>query len=169
MGVLFYPKIKRSKESKRYALLAGKIYGRAEEEMDLTLVPQSIRLYKEALRINPKNARALISLGTIYTMEGRNEDALTLYKKAVKIKPRSVRAHWFLAIQYDLMDMDAEADREYKTILKLDPDNFSAQLHFGIIVPEKDISLADILQDPEIFKIYMFAVMQEEAREKEKE
>ncbi len=45
---------------------------------------------EEALKINPENAFALLNMGTIYTFEGENEQAVKLYEKVIALNSNDV-------------------------------------------------------------------------------
>ncbi len=101
-GGLFYPNIKRSRESLKYTKLGDELWDRAIEETDVTLVAQAIKNYEEALKINPKNVDAYLELGHIYYMKRLDDQALAMYQKAVQVAPKSARAHRDLGLFYSV-------------------------------------------------------------------
>ncbi len=64
---------------------------------DLTR-PEQINLLERAVRVNPRDSRALGLLGQAYGAAGRTEDAINTLKKAVSADGRNATAHYQLAL-----------------------------------------------------------------------
>jgi Flp pilus assembly protein TadD len=56
--------------------------------------------YHEALKLNPKEARAYIGLGRLYAAQERVDDSITAFKKAIEVKPKLAEAYFNLGVIY---------------------------------------------------------------------
>ena len=82
--------------------------------------------YKQALRLDPNDARAHHQLGVAYDYLDRREEAMAEYKEAIKADPDYERAHYSLAMAYLAMHNKPAALAEYEILRKIDPDNVAA-------------------------------------------
>lgn len=58
------------------------------------------KFYQEALRLNPKEARAYLGLGRLYAAQNRADDAVGALKKAIEVKPKLAEAYFNLGMIY---------------------------------------------------------------------
>jgi tetratricopeptide (TPR) repeat protein len=87
--------------------------------------------YAEALKINPNNVKAHVSLGNILEQRGDLENALAHYSKAALLDSSYALAHINVGnIYYNKKNMH-EAAAHYLTALRLDPDNGYAHYNLG--------------------------------------
>jgi serine/threonine protein kinase/Flp pilus assembly protein TadD len=100
---------------------------------------QVIRLYKNALEIDPNYALAYAGLGDAYAM-GYNkfgfspawiDSALAVSKKAIEIDPNSSEAHKALGTAYSVIDRTGAAIDAYKKSIELNPGNDVATGNLG--------------------------------------
>jgi tetratricopeptide (TPR) repeat protein len=56
--------------------------------------------YQEALKLNPKEARAYLGLGRLYAAQNRVDDSITAFKKAIEVKPKLAEAYFNLGMIY---------------------------------------------------------------------
>ncbi len=61
-----------------------------------------IYFYKEAIRINKKNAKAYFKIGKIFYLSEKYNKAISAFKRAVRIKFNYGEAYYFLAKIYEL-------------------------------------------------------------------
>lgn len=59
------------------------------------------------------------SLGYVYYLQGRFDDAVTAYQRAIALRPRSGTTHWNLGDAYRRLNRPADAKREYAAALHL--------------------------------------------------
>lgn len=70
-------------------------------------------LLEQAIRLDPKIAKAHLDLGILYSNEDRRDDALRELKKAAELNPSDQTVHWRLARFYKAMGKTAEANIEF--------------------------------------------------------
>jgi tetratricopeptide (TPR) repeat protein len=83
---------------------------------------KAAQYYRQALNLNPKNAKALYSFAMGLSRHGKPEDlkeALTLFERLVQINPNDMNANYKLAEAYRLLGRDAEAKRHQDRFLVL--------------------------------------------------
>jgi Flp pilus assembly protein TadD len=90
-------------------------------------VDEAIRLYREALKLDPNDPTALTGLGTALDESGELESAIDCYKKALRADPKDVIAHSGLGVAYEKLGSSDLAIREYRAALSLDKE--AAALH----------------------------------------
>jgi Flp pilus assembly protein TadD len=56
--------------------------------------------YHEALKLNPKEARAYLGLGRLYAAQERVDDSIAAFKKAIELKPKLAEAYFNLGVIY---------------------------------------------------------------------
>jgi len=77
--------------------------------------------FKAAVDLKPNDAVLLNNLGFLYSVMGRNGDALTYLQKTLAIDPKRKEAHGNIAEVYYKMGRKAEAKSEYEQYLMLYP------------------------------------------------
>ncbi|HZO88203.1 MAG TPA: tetratricopeptide repeat protein [Chthonomonadaceae bacterium] len=73
---------------------------------------QAVRLYRQALRLNPNNDKALYSYGMALSRRGRPEDlreAVPLFNRLLKLNPDDINAHYQIAQVYLRLGRPQEA------------------------------------------------------------
>jgi tetratricopeptide (TPR) repeat protein len=91
----------------------------------------AIRLYENALAINPKDDIAENNLATALAREGRIDDALAHYEHALSINPKLVQAHLNMAGLLFGMRKNQDAFNHIEQALKADRSNFDAYMSAG--------------------------------------
>jgi len=74
----------------------------------------------EAAKLNPKEERAYLGLGTVYASQERVKDATTAFQKAVEIKPKFSEAHFNLGVVFVAIGKKDEAVEQYGVLKDLD-------------------------------------------------
>jgi len=100
---------------------------------------------EEAIRIDPDgSADAHNNLGTIYSMMGRNDEAMSEFLKAVEIDPRSVLAHMNLGALYLSKGMHEKAEEEFLKVVEIDPKFPRSYNELGVIYSDRgDVERAE--------------------------
>ncbi|MDO8469149.1 MAG: tetratricopeptide repeat protein, partial [Candidatus Peribacter sp.] len=108
----------------RLHLMAGTVYARVGQ------VPDALVQFNKAKQMDPKNADAWFSIGSIEEQTGDSVAALENYRTAVQLDPSDVPAHVgigrLLADKGDL----AGAEQSYRTALAWNPNSMEA--HRGL-------------------------------------
>jgi len=89
--------------------------------------------YKEAIRINPKYAKAYYSWGVALEDLGNLEEARKCYEKAIKFDPNYVLAHCNLGVILYKSRLNNEAIRCFEEAIRLDPNCADAHYNRGVI------------------------------------
>jgi len=76
--------------------------------------------YLEAAKLNPKEERAYMGLGTVYANQERVKDATAAFQKAVEIKPKFSDAHFNLGVIFVAIGKKDEALEQYGALKELD-------------------------------------------------
>jgi len=85
-------------------------------------LPQAERIYRDVLRIDPRQGDALNLLGLIANQVGKPEEAIALVSQAVAAFPHEPEFHNTLATAYKgVGDVDS-AVRHYREVMRLKPD-----------------------------------------------
>ncbi len=83
---------------------------------------KSIEALKQAIRINPNDAEAHISLGLAYLKSGMNKEAIDACIQAIRINPDSADAHYNLGLTYAFLNERGSALEQYKILKSLNTD-----------------------------------------------
>ena len=83
---------------------------------------KSTEALKQAIRINPNDAGAHISLGLAYLKSGMNKEAINACIQAVRINPDSADAHYNLGLTYAFLNERGSALEQYKILKSLNTD-----------------------------------------------
>ncbi len=84
--------------------------------------PRAIELFRQAVQVNPKLARAHNNLGFGLSQIGQTEEAISHYRLALQADPRYARAHYNLALLLEKQKRWDEAAEEYEQYLQIVPD-----------------------------------------------
>jgi serine/threonine protein kinase/tetratricopeptide (TPR) repeat protein len=76
---------------------------------------------QNALRINPQSVEGLIALGTIYTEEGREQEAIRNLKQAVALAPNNGAAWQALGYSSYYAGLNERAEQAYRRLVELNP------------------------------------------------
>ena len=106
-----------------YALL-GELYGfqSANFVQDAGLnLKRGEEAAQNALRINPQSAAGLNALATIYTEEGREQEAIRALKQGVALAPNSETVWQALGYSYYYAGLNNLAEQAYRHLIELNP------------------------------------------------
>ena len=114
------------------------VEGCAEADNDLGMqlqgsgqVPEAIRHYEQALRLNPDFADAHINLGNALIQSGRIQEAIGHYEQALRIRPDFFKAHNDFGVALDRLGRLPEAISHWEQALRIKPDDADAHYNLG--------------------------------------
>ncbi|HKA17894.1 MAG TPA: tetratricopeptide repeat protein [Blastocatellia bacterium] len=87
--------------------------------------------YREALRLAPDWAEALVNLGIVCNRQGKTDEALAAFNRAAEINPRLVGAQLNIAITHFRTKRFREAEIPLRRALTIEPENKQA---LGLLV-----------------------------------
>ena len=102
---------------------------------------EEIRALEGALKADPNNLRALITLGNKYFDARRNQKAIDVYARALTIDPKNPDVRTDMAVMYrGLKDYD-RAVKELREAARQDPRHVNSRYNLGIILlhDKKDV------------------------------
>jgi len=102
---------------------------------------QEITQLEEALKRDPENLQALISLGNAYFDTNQERKAIGTYQKALKIDPKNADVRTDMGIMYrNIKDYDS-AVREFRQAAKDNPTHVNSRFNLAIVLQrdKKDI------------------------------
>jgi tetratricopeptide (TPR) repeat protein len=121
---------------------------------------QAIRLYEEAILVDPGNPSIFLELARVQIFSGDYENALTNTKNAQLLNPNNPLAHALQGWALFFLDDNLAAEAEYKEALALDPGNpfahaFYAELlaYDGLIDRAIEESRAAVDQAPNLLEV----------------
>jgi tetratricopeptide (TPR) repeat protein len=76
---------------------------------------------RDALKINPDSAEALVALGSALSEEGREGEAIPILRRAVALAPNNETAWQMLSYSYYYAGLIEEAEQGYLRVIELNP------------------------------------------------
>jgi hypothetical protein len=73
------------------AVTADEVAYKMGQDAEATDVSEAMRYYKEAVRLNPQNDKALNMIGTLMSEQESRDSALIYFKKAFEIAPKNIQ------------------------------------------------------------------------------
>ncbi len=131
-GIEFY-----SKEHTNTPLAQGAPEGGAPRAVGTDEINQ----LEAAVRQEPQNVQALVSLGNLYFDSHQPQKAIAAYERALAIDPKNPDVLTDLGIMYrEIKDYD-KAVQEFREAARLDPNHKNSRFNLGIVLQEdkKDI------------------------------
>lgn len=109
-------------------------------------------LFEQAVRVDPRNAKALSVLGSLLAQEGKLDEAIAQCRLALQYQPGCAEAHFFLGNALDRQGKLDEAIAEYQRALWFKPTQEQTHLLIGIAefkqkrYPEAAAQYAEVLR-----------------------
>jgi len=100
-------------------------------KFELDNLPEAIKHFEEAVKINPRYAEAYYNIGECYYYLKEYNKAIEAYEQAVKIEPLHASAYWGLGLCYSEIKRYQKSLDSYKQALKIDPRNVETQSGLG--------------------------------------
>jgi len=91
---------------------------------------EAIQTCREGLALIP-DIQLLLTLGRIYFLQKKHDDAMAAWRKAIQINPETYMAHHNLGRALIRKGADAEADKHLKEAVRLAPEEAWAQYNLG--------------------------------------
>jgi tetratricopeptide (TPR) repeat protein len=108
------------------AMLQGNAYG------NMGMFKQAVKLYKQAIRIDPYNAEACFNLGNAYSKLGMFKEAVRTYKETLRIKSNDAKVYYSLGKAYSKLGMYNAAITTTRRTIQIKPDMSKAHKNLGI-------------------------------------
>ena len=96
----------------------------------------AIDLFREAARLQPRNAQLLNNLGYTYQLTGQPDEAIKTYQKALKRSPRDTLTLCNLGLLQKKLGMTKEAKATFDRALAFDPKDISLLCNRGNVLLE---------------------------------
>lgn len=80
------------------------------------------KYYLEAAKLNPKEERPYLGLGTVYAAQEKAKEAIHAFQKAIELKPKSAVSHFNLGVIFVALGQQKEAVEQDKALEGLDKD-----------------------------------------------
>jgi tetratricopeptide (TPR) repeat protein len=107
--------------------------GRAEDAA--SILDQALAAAQEAVRVNPTDADAHLSLGTVLSLLGRKDEAIVAIREAIRFKPDDATAlNQLGSILCDGKHDYPAAEEVFREALRLVPNYVNAQRNLGIVM-----------------------------------
>lgn len=88
---------------------------------------------RQRLRINPRDAAAMVNLGKAALSQGERTEAWTQFTRAAETMPELDEAHYFLGLIHRMENSPAAAAREFTRTLELNPGHVRAHGNLGLM------------------------------------
>ncbi len=108
-----------------------------ERALQPRFLSDSILNAEMMLRRNPRDAKAMVDLGSAFVMSGRSAQALAPLRQAVAINPDLDEAHYFIGLSLRSMKQLAEARQAFEATLKINPRHARARGNLGLVLAEQ--------------------------------
>jgi tetratricopeptide (TPR) repeat protein len=115
------------------AVTAADLLSRAQQALLEKRFDDAIQGFNEALRADPKNAKALIGVGDAYQRSGRYVDAEVSLKKCLAYEPDNAAAYYLLGMTLFRDGRLNEGLTAFEDSLKRDEKQYLAHHYLGII------------------------------------
>jgi Flp pilus assembly protein TadD len=106
---------------------------RGKQSLDQQHYDEAIGAYREAVRLDPRNALAHYGLGVAYSRTGQDEQAMAAYREAIRLQPDHADTHYGLGVVAERQGHDAEAIAAYRAVIRLRPDDAMAYYGLGVV------------------------------------
>jgi len=105
------------------------IFENRDEEINE--IKNEISKFKRVVQINPRNATAWDTLGTLYKSAGMYKDAILAYQQAISTDPSKGFYHHHLALVFAVEGRNEDAIMAYQKVIEIDPDHSLANAALG--------------------------------------
>jgi tetratricopeptide (TPR) repeat protein len=113
--------------------------GKGNEAVQANKHADAVKHYEDALRIDPKNADALLGMGWAQIQQDKNADAEVSMRKAIAHDPSNSMAHYMLGVSLFRRDRAADAQGPFEKSLELNNKNARARHYLGVIANQMNL------------------------------
>lgn len=99
-------------------------------------VQDDLKLAREAVKVDPKNAKAWIEMGNILMDTSRFNEAIDAYQKALEIDPKNVDVRVDMGTCYRNSGKPDIAVKEFRKALEINPNHAFGHLNLGITLAQ---------------------------------
>lgn len=108
----------------RLGLAHGALGERDEAE---AAYAKALEGFEKAVKDDPKNADALLSLADVYSRTGEYEKSIEAYRKASKLKEPDAYTYYDMGLVYNRLARYDDAAKAFRQAVELNPDDYRAQ------------------------------------------
>ena len=101
------------------------------------LIKYAVKEFQKAIRLNPYFAEAHSNLGSLYSSQGKLQEAMNELIQAVRLKPDLLEAHKNLAKLYQSWDRKDESIHHYSQVLRLNQGYAEGHYQLGVLYSRK--------------------------------
>jgi len=88
---------------------------------DYTIFPKAESEYREAIRLKTDYQAAYRWLGSVLSMQQKNQEALDAFQESLRLNPKDINAKYLMAVAYAKVHQKEEAMRLYRDVAESDP------------------------------------------------
>jgi tetratricopeptide (TPR) repeat protein len=124
---------------------AGDLYLAGRGQFDAGDVKGAVKLYLQAIKLEPGSAEMFMSLGHAYLKLEKDRDAIKAFKESVKLNPEGAEAFYGLGFTNFRTNRFREAADAFKKAITLSPK--MAKAHYGLAVAYQELRQEKGLMD----------------------
>lgn len=125
----------------------------ADESYKKQKYDDSIRNYKEALKINPSDEITLLKIGNVYKIKNDEVNAISFYKKAIFVNPVYADGWFNLGLVYANQKNVEESKKCFSHVISLNPEYAYAYYALGLAY-EAENNMDEAVKNYELFLKY---------------
>ncbi len=99
---------------------------------------KAIEYLQYAIKINPKDPKAYLSLSSIYQKAGKSDKAREALKKVIELDPNNKQALYYLGLMEEVAGNTEEAQKHLEKLVSLDTTYSRAYFELGVIYFKKN-------------------------------
>jgi tetratricopeptide (TPR) repeat protein len=97
----------------------------------LTNKKEALVFFRQAIKLNPKNAAGFFERGVSYQSAQKYEQAIFEYDRVIELDPQNIQAHFNRGVAHQALGNLEKAAQDFKEAVELKPDHAQAYLHRG--------------------------------------
>ena len=125
----------------------------ADENYKKQKYDDSIKNYKEALKINPSDEVTLLKIGNVYKIKNDDTNAIDFYKKAIFVNPAYADGWFNLGLVYAGQKKVEDSKKCFNKVVSLNPEYAYAYYALGLAY-ESEKNTQEALKNYELFVKY---------------
>lgn len=149
--LLSFPKASKQEEVKGNRQSADLSFHQGLEHERRGAVPEAIRAYENAVKLDPHSAGAWLNLGTIFFNARQFGKAEGHYKRALEADPKYALAHFNIANLYDERGDQQAAVKHYQEAVRLQPVYADAHYNLALLFQ----GMGQVMEAVRHWKIYL--------------